>query len=87
MLCLHERAGRRVPDKPERGRLGVHAVSHFALRIEDEKAWEAKLEEEGLPIFYDSPVRWPHSTAWYVEDPSGYQIEVAHWKQDQVVFG
>ena len=76
LLCLYERPGLH----PGAG------LNHFGLRITDERAWEETVARTGIPIRYGGAVRWPHSTAWYVRDPSGYEIEVALWKDDEVRF-
>ena len=34
----------------------------------------------------EGAVAWPHATAWYVLDPTGYEIEVALWDDDVVRF-
>jgi len=81
MLCCYER-----PDLPMEGREAFQHVSHFALRITDRAAWEQILAAEALPTRYGSPRAWPHSTAWYVVDPTGYEIEVALWDADTVAF-
>jgi hypothetical protein len=65
----------------------LHGINHFGLRITDRAAFEATVERERLEFSYPSPVRWPHSTAWYVLDPTGYEIEVACWDDDRVSFG
>jgi hypothetical protein len=41
------------------------------LRIRDQEQWEAMLEREQIPVKYGGVVRWPHSKAWYVVDPTG----------------
>ena len=56
-------------------------------RITDEAEWLAIIEREEVPILYDGAIRWPHSRAWYVTDPTGYEIEVALWDNDRIAFG
>ncbi len=86
LLCLYEHPERASPDGgdglAEKGLLGV---AHFGLRIDDRAAWEDTLHRENVEVQYGGPVRWPHSTSWYVSDPSGYEIEVALWK-DGIAF-
>ncbi len=84
LLCCYEHPDRGVPDPEEHGH---HGVAHFGLRIDDRAAWEATVEREGVAVNYGGAVRWPHSTAWYVTDPTGYEIEVALWDDDRVRFG
>lgn len=87
MLCVYERPGRRVADMEELDATARHGLRHFALRITDRERWESAVVREGLALGWDSPVHYPHSTSWYVRDPSGYEIEVALWENDQVAFG
>jgi len=86
LLCIYERpdlkfAGYRV----QQGR-GMHALAHFGLRITDRKAWEETIAREKVSCVY-SDFRYPHSTSWYVVDPTGWEIEVALWDNDAVQFG
>jgi catechol 2,3-dioxygenase-like lactoylglutathione lyase family enzyme len=83
LLCLYEHPERGTPDPEEHGH---HAPAHFGLRIDDREAWEETVRREKVRVEYGGPVRWPHSTAWYVSDPTGYEIEVALWDGDRVRF-
>ena len=47
----------------------------------------ADLSRQHLDVRYGGAVSWPHSTSWYVVDPTGYEIEVALWNEDRVTFG
>lgn len=87
MLCIYERPNRIAPDQDRDTAERHHRVYHFGLRVPDRKAWENALECERLPTYYNSPLRYPHSTSWYVTDPSGHMIEVAYWDDDRVTFG
>ena len=87
MLCAYQRPGRRIADMGDLDATERHGVRHFALRITDREAWERTLEREGLELYWDSPVAYPHSTSWYVKDPDGYEIEVALWNEDRIAFG
>ncbi len=55
-----------------------------------EKFWnlfsEQKVREYNLDAFYSSPIPYPHSTSWYVKDPTGNEIEVAIWQNNEVKF-
>ena len=42
-----------------------------------------RFRREGLEA---EEVADPHSRSWYVTDPTGYEIEVAHWNGDRIVF-
>jgi catechol 2,3-dioxygenase-like lactoylglutathione lyase family enzyme len=81
MLCIYEHR-ELATDISET----THHINHFGLRITDRTAWEEVLEREAVPVLYGGPVRWPHSTAWYVHDPTGYEIEVALWDNDSIAF-
>ncbi len=87
MLCIYQRPDRHVVSIAEATRTGVHRINHFALRIADKQRWEQLAKDEQLEWSYPSPARYPHSTAWYVNDPTGHQIEVAHWDEGVPVFG
>jgi len=87
LLCVYHRPGRESLDGAELERRGLHGFNHFALRIEDREAWEEIVEREGLELLYGGLVEWPHSLAWYVTDPTGYEIEVALWNEGAPAFG
>jgi catechol 2,3-dioxygenase-like lactoylglutathione lyase family enzyme len=84
MLCMYERPefGEADPEALPARRL--HGIRHFGLRIESEAEWQEILRREGLDY---EETRWPRSTAWYVNDPTGYEIEVSHWKEGGIGFG
>jgi len=86
MLCLYEHAGHHLPTDTEREATGQLGLNHFGLRITDREAWEQVIAREKLTVNYGGPVGWPHSTAWYIYDPSGYEIEVALWEGDEIRF-
>jgi len=31
-------------------------------------------------------IQWPHSLAWYINDPTGWEIEVVYWENDTISF-
>ncbi len=81
MLCLYQH-NLAAPDSND----GAHRVYHFGLRVHDRAAWEALIAREKLKVMYGGAYRYPHSTSWYVIDPSGYEIEVSYWDNDQITF-
>ncbi len=83
MLCIYEHVDYAFADPASRGEFGV---SHFGLRVSDAQAWEVAIEREKLQLLYGGEIRWPHSRAWYVNDPTGYEIEVVLWDADTVQF-
>jgi len=84
LLCLyqHPELGKADSEGPPSGQ----HLNHFGLRISDRAAWEDTIAREKVKVAYDGPVRWPHSTSWYIEDPSGYEIEVALWDDNRIAF-
>jgi len=82
MLCMYEHS-ELLP--PRAGDNRHHRVAHIGFRITDEAQWCGLIEREGLEMDYP-PTRYPHSSSWYVRDPSGYQIEVVRWDDDQIRF-
>lgn len=86
LLCIYEHPDRESLDGEQLRSRGLHGFNHFALRIQDREAWEEVLERERLPLLYGGLTEWPHSLAWYVADPTGYEIEVALWNRGQAEF-
>lgn len=85
LLCLHEHpALPRGPSYPEPA--AQQEVRHFALRTTDGARFEDVARVHGTPLLFGGPVRWPHSTSFYVTDPSGHQIEVVSWNDDVISF-
>lgn len=80
LLCLYEF------DRPAPEQSAAHRLSHFALRITDGEAFARRAAALGIEIKYGGTVEWPHSDARYVDDPTGYEIEVVHWHDDAVRF-
>ena len=81
MLAISEHSERQVYHGED-----FHQAYHFGLRLLDQEEWQNKLREYNLATYYDSPVAYPNSTSWYVKDPTGNEIEVAIWKNDEVRF-
>jgi catechol 2,3-dioxygenase-like lactoylglutathione lyase family enzyme len=86
LLCIYEHPRLEKLDRFQMGERGLHFLAHFGLRVTDEEEWLATVKREGLAILYDGPIRWPHATAWYLLDPTGWEIEVALWDDDRVAF-
>lgn len=87
LLCLYEHEERTHLGGAALEERRLHGLNHFGLRIQDRAAWERTVAEQGLELLYGGPLSWPHSTAWYVRDPTGHEIEVALWNDDRVAFG
>ena len=84
MLCIYESPNRASPDGIDTERF--HKICHFGLRIHDRNDWEKTLYDQEIHTHYGSPIRYPHSTSWYVTDPTGHMIEVVLWDNEQVRF-
>lgn len=83
MLCLYQRPDLPFLDRHERP---VQGINHLAFRITDREAWLRVVAQEQLELHYGDHTDYSHSTSWYVTDPTGYEIEIALWKDDRVVF-
>lgn len=86
MLCLYEFPECRHEDRFTLRGMGLHGINHFGLRITGRSDWEETIGRENIEVLYDGPIRWPHSTSWYITDPTGWEIEVALWDEDTIVF-
>lgn len=81
MLCMSEYPKKEYSDSREELRM-----NHFAFRIPDAGEFAQKIQSKGIETYYGSPLQYPNSTSWYIKDPSGYMIEVAHWNNNEVRF-
>jgi len=86
MLCVYEDAEREAPSHMRKGDSERHAIYHWGLRITDEDAWLKTVEENDLALEFGGRSDYPHSTSWYVADPTGYSIEVVLWNEDRIAF-
>ncbi len=86
MLCIYEHPEREHCDRFELADRKLHGVAHFGVRITDVDEWLEVLAREKPRLLYDGEITWPNSRAWYILDPTGYEIEVAYWQNDVIVF-
>jgi len=86
LLCVYEHPGLSPHDPELIHQKGFHAMSHFGLRINDKQKWLSVIKQEKMDILYGGVIEWPFSSAWYLKDPSGWEIEVALWKNDTIQF-
>ena len=86
MLCIYEAQDLFLPSKLEMKKKGLHYLAHFGLRITDKESWENIITRENLPLLYDGVIQWPHSLAWYINDPTDWEIEVVYWENDTISF-
>lgn len=74
MLCMWEDARLVSPDNAPDPK---HRINHFGIRISDERAWTTIVQEKQLKVQYGGAVHYPNSKSWYVNDPTGHEIEVS----------
>lgn len=86
LLCLYEQYNLDTPSPERIQSQGFHYISHFGLKIEDKERWEKYIQENNISILYGGPIEWPHSIAWYIKDPSGWEIEVVYWIKNRIRF-
>jgi len=69
-LCLYEN-----PEmSPEGG------IAHFGFHIENFDEIMETCKSLGVKVYYDGPVQFEKSRSIYIEDPSGYDIELSEIK-------
>ena len=85
-LCIYEYADRDLPDHFHRGGTDRHVIYHFGFRITDREAWLEKVRVHDIALEFGGENHYPHSTSWYVCDPTGYSIEVVLWDEDEIRF-
>lgn len=81
MLAIYER-----PEKALHHDEKYHHIYHFALRLKNKDEWEEVVKKYQLKIEYGEPIKYPHSTSWYIQDPTGHEIEVVIWDNDIIKF-
>ena len=86
ILCIYQEPEREFWTSEQLGSKRVHGINHFALRITDRRSWEKVIERENIKVDYGGAYQWPHSTSWYINDPTGYSIEVVLWSNNEVTF-
>jgi catechol 2,3-dioxygenase-like lactoylglutathione lyase family enzyme len=63
-----------------------HRINHFGIRVTDQTEWEKIVKENRLKLNYGGVIHYPNSRSWYVEDPSGHEIEVSHTEGGELIF-
>jgi catechol-2,3-dioxygenase len=86
MLCIYQMKERVTSQKEDRLFNKYHHISHFGFKINDRIKWEKILADRKLVVLYGGAIEYPHSTSWYVQDPSGYEIEISIWSNNQIKF-
>jgi glyoxylase I family protein len=85
-LCVYEDASRASPDRFRQDGKARHVIYHFGFRITDREAWLERVRAHKLVLEFGGENRYPHSSSWYVVDPTGYSIEVVLWNRDEIRF-
>lgn len=76
MICMYEEADRKSAAKA--GDSEFHQLYHFGIRVQSAEKWKEVIARHSLKINYGGEVHYPKSTSWYVNDPSGHEIEVSY---------
>ena len=85
LLCIYQKPGFNALTHDEARARKLHTIRHFGLRITDKQAWEETMKRENIQLGFGK-YEYPHSTSWYLYDPTGHEIEVACWKEDKIAF-
>ena len=86
MLCIYECADYTFQNRFKLDDRKQHYIAHFGLHMADRQMVEKALAEHGIEVHYGGPVRWPHSTSFYVSDPTGHEIELTVYDDEQLSF-
>lgn len=77
MLCLYEDSVRKeIPENDT----SLHRIFHFGLMISDLEKFKQQVMNKDLIPYLHGPFQYPHSTSWYIKDPTGHEIEAVAWK-------
>ena len=85
-LCIFEDASRIGPDRFGQDEKKRHVIYHMGFRITDRDAWLEQVRIHNIELEFGGENKYPHSSSWYVSDPTGYCIEVVAWKDDEIRF-
>ena len=85
-LCIYQDANRVAPDRFQQADRSRHVIYHFGFRITDREAWLEKVRAHDLVLDHGGENLYPHSSSWYVSDPTGCSIEVVLWNEDEIQF-
>jgi len=86
MLCIYQHPEYSFMAGDDLERRKTHGLSHFALKVTDLKEWKSVMERENIKVSYGGAIKWKNSTSWYVNDPTGYEIEVVFWHTGSPIF-
>ena len=86
MLCMYEDPSRDFMSADQLKKQKIHGINHFALRIIDHDEFENRIKQQDIKVKFGGAYRYPHSTSWYIADPTGYEIELVKWDADEIRF-
>jgi catechol 2,3-dioxygenase-like lactoylglutathione lyase family enzyme len=91
LLCMYERADLGHPEEGVYSDESLsidrsHRINHFGLRIVDRDSLEKAILKNKVSVKYGAAIRYPFSWSWYICDPTGHEIEVALWDNDEIKF-
>jgi len=55
----------------------LSGFAHVSFHIENFNDITSRCAELGVTVKYGGPVQWPQSRSIYVDDPNGYELELA----------
>ncbi len=82
MLCMLQ--PKESLDQPQG--YSRYQLNHFALRVSDKHQWENIMDKYNIPEKFGGATQYPFSTSWYINDPTGHEIEVVHWNNEAPEF-
>jgi catechol-2,3-dioxygenase len=84
MICMTEYANRISADKFKND--SAYRMYHFGLRVSDLNHWRRIIQDQELKINYGGQIDYPNSISWYLNDPSGHEIEVSFTVEECLQF-
>ena len=84
MLAMYERTGAQFLNSEKQVEQNFHGIAHIGMAISNEEDWLSRIDQENILI--DHTWDYPHSKSWYLNDPTGHEIEVVLWG-DGIRFG
>lgn len=79
-LCLYEKPSLKKED------ILQSPVDHFGFRIDDPEDFKSRCKKMGIAFNYGGEIHHSVSSSWYVNDPSGYEIEVSFTRDGKIGF-
>lgn len=64
-------------EKADLGSVAKQGFSHVCFHIKNFDQAKQFCEDNGIPVLHDGIIVWPKSRSLYIQDPNGYEIELA----------